>query len=92
MIYTDSRYSTGKLYSAWNTRKYDTDVFVSREFPRGRAQYFMYTWRESDRIDLVANRFFKTPAVWWKIMDYNPEIGNPFEIPVGTVIRIPHVR
>jgi nucleoid-associated protein YgaU len=52
----------------------------------------MYTWQESDRIELVAYRFFKTPAVWWKIMDYNPEIGNPFDIPVGTVLRIPNVR
>lgn len=92
MIFTDSRYATGTLYSAWNSRKSDTDVFVKRVFPNNRAKYFMYTWQESDRIELVAYRFFKTPAVWWKIMDYNPEIGNPFDIPVGTVLRIPNVR
>ena len=92
MIFTDSRYATGTLYSAWNTRKLDTDVFVKRVFPSNRTKYFMYTWQESDRIELVAYRFFKTPAVWWKIMDYNPEIGNPFDIPVGTVLRIPNVR
>jgi hypothetical protein len=92
MIYSDSRYADGKLYSAYNVRKDAVDVFVKREFPRSRAEYFLYTWRESDRIDSVAYRFFNTPATWWKIMDYNPEIGNPFNIPVGTVIRIPHVR
>jgi hypothetical protein len=92
MIYSDSRYADGNLYSAWNLRKSATDVFVSRVFPSNRAEYFLYVWKEADRIDAVAYRFFKTPAVWWKIMDYNPEISNPFDISVGTVLRIPHVR
>ena len=92
MIYTDSRYANGRLFKAYNLRKQDYDVTVFRNFPNQKASYFLYTWRESDRIDLVCKRFLGTAATWWKVMDYNPEILNPFDIPVGTVVRIPDVR
>lgn len=92
MIYTDSRYATGTLFKAFNQRKQDYDVTVFRTFPSNSAQYFLYVWQESDRIDLVCKKFLNTAGAWWKVMDYNPEILNPFDIPVGTVLRIPSVR
>jgi len=30
------------------------------------------------------------PEYWWQIMDFNPEIINPFTITSGTYIRIPN--
>ena len=92
MIYTDSRYANGHLFKAYNSQKKDYDVTVFRTFPSQKASYFLYTWGESDRIDLVCKRFLGTGALWWKVMDYNPELLNPFDIPVGTVVRIPNVR
>ena len=92
MIYTDSRYATGKLFNAYNSRVADYSVTVFRSFPNEKTDYFLYTWKESDRIDIIAKNFFGTSAIWWKIMDYNPELLNPFNIPVGTTIRIPNVR
>jgi hypothetical protein len=91
MIYTDSRYVDGKLFTAYNKNKQDYDVTVLRVFPSDSTDFFLYTWQENDRIDLVAQKFLSTSTPWYKIMDRNPEIINPFNIPVGTVIRIPNV-
>lgn len=92
MIYTDSRYANGNLFLAYTNALQDYSVTVFRNFPSERADYFLYTWKENDRIDMVAKGFLGTAGTWWKVMDFNPEILNPFDIPVGTVIRIPNVR
>lgn len=89
MIYTDSRYATGKLLTAHDARKDDYFLTVYRNFPNFSVQYFLYVWNESDRLDTVANMYLGSSAFWWKIMDVNPELLNPFDIPLGTTIRIP---
>jgi len=87
MIYIDSRYATGNVISV------DTNVgpsiAVLREFPDDVSRYYTYVWREKDRIDLVANTLLGSPSLWWRIMDFNPEVISPFSIPVGTPLRIP---
>ena len=45
---------------------------------------------ETDRIDNVATRFYGEPNLWWVILDMNPEILNPQNIPPGTQLRISH--
>jgi hypothetical protein len=64
---------------------------VYRTFPKARTNFYTYTWVEGDRIDLISNSLLGSPNFWWKIMDFNPEIINPFNIPVGTTLRIPSV-
>jgi hypothetical protein len=89
MLYTDSRYAEGVVVRAIDARKSSYELCLFRQFPSGKSKFYFYTWTQKDRIDLIANEFLGDPSLWWIIMDYNPEIVNPLDIPVGTSIRIP---
>lgn len=89
MIFYDSRYANGKVFKAHDARKNNYSVTVLREFDDIVKNFMYYTWVERDRIDMIAHTFLGRADYWWKIMDMNPEILDPFTIPVGTVIRIP---
>jgi hypothetical protein len=92
MIFTDSRYADGKAYRANDARTNTYEVSVMRRFPTQKSSYFNYTWVEKDRVDIIAQEFLGVTSFWWVIMDFNPEIIDPFDITVGTVIRIPNVQ
>jgi hypothetical protein len=91
MIYADSRYSKGTIIKAQDARTDTYRLGVYRNFPTGKSKFYTYTWVEGDRIDLVAAALLGNSTYWWKIMDFNPEIVNPFTIRVGSTIRIPSV-
>lgn len=91
MIFTDSRYASGILAKALDARSQRVKVGVYRAFPTRSARFYYYTWTERDRIDLVADELLGDPSLWWSIMDFNPEILNPYDIAVGTLVRIPGV-
>lgn len=95
-MYTDSRYASGNLYRAFlpetDARPETFSATVLRNFPDSISKFYLYTWQEQDRIDLVARRFLGNVIHWWYLMDYNPEVLNPFDIPAGTVLRVPDAR
>ena len=90
MIYLDSRYADGPLFYGYHTYKDEFALTVFRAWPSIRAEYFIYEVNEIDRIEHIAAKTLGTSSLWWKIMDINPEIINPFEIPIGTQLRIPN--
>lgn len=51
--------------------------------------YQLYVWKAGDRIDRVASDLLGDPTLWWQIVDANPELIDPFNIPVGSIIRVP---
>lgn len=89
MIYTDSRYADGIVVRSFDSRKLTFEITLFRQFSESTSKFYYYTWTQRDRIDLVANELLGDPTLWWVIMDYNPEIGNPLDIQIGTVLRIP---
>lgn len=89
MIFTDSRYADGYIYKAHDSRKNEYYLTVKRVIPNTVSNFIFYQWVEQDRIDIIAANYLGSATHWWKIMDINPEINNPFDIPVGTTIRIP---
>jgi hypothetical protein len=89
MIFTDSRYATGRAFKAHDSRSNSYGVAVMRSFPVQKSKFYHYTWVEKDRIDILAEEFLGSPDLWWVIMDFNPELIDPFDIAVGTVLRIP---
>jgi hypothetical protein len=91
MIYSDSRYANGLILKAQDARTGQYRLAVYRQFPSEKREFYYYTWVEGDRIDMVSNSLLGSPAFWWRIMDANPEIIDPFSIPVGTTLRIPNV-
>lgn len=91
MIYTDSRYADGIVALNYNAKAGKTGITVFRDYPTNVSDFYYYTWTERDRIDLVAHRLLGDPNLWWYIMDFNPEILSPFNIPIGTILRMPGV-
>ena len=89
MIYTDSRYADGILVKTYDARKDNYSLAVLRDADSSSSEFYYYTWTVRDRMDLLAYKLLGNADLWWKIMDFNPELGNAFDIPVGTVIRIP---
>lgn len=90
MIYLDSRYSNGPLIRAWNPKNENYVVAVLREWPVSAARFSIYEWVETDRLDIVAWKFFGNPGLWWRILDANPEIIDSTSIAPGTQLRIPN--
>lgn len=44
--------------------------------------------REENRLDLIANKYYRNHTFWWVIALAN-DIKNPFDIEVGDILRIP---
>lgn len=51
-------------------------------------QYTVVTNVTKDRLDIIANEYYGTPKYWWVIAQAN-YIIDPFDVPVGTRLRIP---
>jgi len=90
MIYTDSRYAAGNIFYANNARTGNSNITVFRIFPTKTYKFSIYIWTSADRIDIVAAQLLGSSSLWWKLMDLNPEISNPYNIPVGTPLRVPN--
>ena len=88
-IYLDSRYVDGLLFKARDARTATFQITVYRTWPSYGAKTFIYEVNEVDRIENIAARYLGNPTLWWKIMDLNPEVLDPFNIKPGTMLRIP---
>ena len=86
MIRTDSRYVDALLIV-----HPDTTVSTRRVFPGPTPNFVLYTWVQSDRLDRIAAlpHFLGDASKWWKILDANPLIQDPYDIRPGQQIRIP---
>lgn len=90
MIYLDSRYVDGTLLKAYKNYSSTYQQAVYRTWPTYTVNSYSYLVNEVDRIENIAATRLGNASLWWKIMDINPEIINPFEIPAGTLLRIPN--
>lgn len=52
--------------------------------------YFTVTLEEVDRLDIVANKVYGVARYWWVIAMAN-YLLDPFDVPVGTQLRIPTI-
>ena len=50
--------------------------------------YYRVTEGEVDRLDLVSHKYYKTPLLWW-VIALASNIDDPFNVPVGTLLRVP---
>jgi hypothetical protein len=90
MIFTDSRYANGIFFKSYDQKRSSYNLSVLRQFPVDRSNFYYYVWRERDRVDRVAAQLLGDSNLWWRVMDYNPEIIDPVNIPAGTLLRIPY--
>jgi hypothetical protein len=91
MITRISRYFDGKLFQPKHKYTKVRNIVVDRVFPASiKANYFDHNWIDGDSLGKLANDYLGNSKFWWKIMEINPEISDPFYIEPGTVIRIPY--
>jgi hypothetical protein len=91
-IYQGSRYEYSTIDFISVYQDGDENPIVFYEFPNIETiTYSEYIWQERDRLDLVSYNFYRKTDLWWYILDNNPEIEDPSNIPAGTVLRIPRV-
>jgi hypothetical protein len=89
-MFDTSRYADGRFSQAINKRRSGYDIFVLRDFNVPTIQkYKEYQVTDGDRIDILADIFLGTPYAWHLIMDINPGVPDPFNLKIGTVLRIP---
>lgn len=46
-------------------------------------------YKKNTRLDIVSNTYYGTPYYGWLILQANPEYSMEFDIPDGTLIRVP---
>ena len=57
--------------------------------PPATANDIYFYSREGDRLDSMANEFYKDVTLWWVIATANNLGKGSFAIPAGKLIRIP---
>jgi len=88
-VSANSRYA-GRVITPVTDADGVTRQTILPALPADKAyQVRYYTWRMTDRLDIVAYRTYGSEQSWWLIADANPEVINWLSVPVGTVIRIP---
>jgi hypothetical protein len=91
MIERVSRYYDGPLSQTAHKYTGNPAVSVYRAFPTSKKiRYIEYAWAEGDSIAILAEAYGLGAKYWWEIMEINPEIDDPFNIPSGTTIRVPY--
>jgi hypothetical protein len=91
-IYQGSRYEFSVIDFVAAEDGADANAVVFYEFDDlGTFEYEEHEVVSGERIDYLANYYYRRPDLWWLIMDYNPEIADPANLPVGSIIRIPRV-
>jgi len=86
-----NRYSNTKITNAKKTRlrtnqvkKYNTTIYQS--IPETNEDLFVIT-QDGDRLDQLANQFYKDSTLWWYIAQANNI--STMNIETGTRLRIP---
>ena len=57
-------------------------------FPKQSTDLYIIS-RETDRLDLLSNEFYKDPRFWWVLAEANNLANGSMLIPPGKQIRIP---
>lgn len=83
--------TTTKLLDIGGLRGKGTRVFRSTRPTKveERIDDVIITVDEGDRMDLLANKFYGSPKLWFVIASVNNLTNGSMHIPVGTQIRIP---
>ena len=73
-----------------NNKRYYRHIHYP-EIPLTRGDIYVIT-SEGDRLDLLANQYYKDTSLWWIITCANPGVvsRDSFYIKPGTQIRIPN--
>jgi prophage DNA circulation protein len=90
MIFIGSRYETEQVQYLLDARTETTRPSVLRSPQIDTPESTSFTeWNTAYRLDQVADRLYQDAERWWRIMDRNPEILNPWSVSSGTRVSLP---
>ena len=100
--YIESKNNSNSRYDRYKDCKVLEDVdtheklLSMREIKRvpqsGSDTYHRVQSHEKNRLDIIAQYYYKNPLLWWVIAQAN-DIRDPFvEIEAGTLLRIPSIE
>ncbi|WP_371590926.1 hypothetical protein [Streptomyces sp. NBC_00470] len=90
-ISQSSRYAVCSVVTRTTEDGVAKKVLLPRPTVTRRASVTTYQWKQSDRVDLLAQQFYQDPTQWWRFADMNPQILNWEDVKPGTMLRIPRV-
>jgi nucleoid-associated protein YgaU len=79
MAALDTRAGTGVTYAVFRNPARSTQPGAFRR----------HIWLTGDRWDFLAAKYLGNPKLWYQLLDYNPNIQDPFFIEPGTVVVVP---
>lgn len=86
-----SRYKNLRTIQDKETGKIFHESWYQNFIPKtSDDNYFTVTKFEEGRLDIIALSYYGTSNYWWVIAMAN-YIIDPFDVPVGTVLRIPPI-
>lgn len=91
-IYSGSRYEYSLIdfFSTKTNGDENPTVFYTMT-EMGEVRYTQHVYKQGERLDLLAYKYYRIPGFWWVIAEYNPEVEDITNIKPGTVLRIPRV-
>ncbi|MDB4927880.1 MAG: hypothetical protein JWM10_364 [Myxococcaceae bacterium] len=91
MINRKSRYAKTPTFTATDATGAELTLLALRE-PPAVAGVFFHTPEAGERLDHLANRYYRDPTAFWRICD-GSDVMDPFDvITPGRPVRIPAVR
>jgi hypothetical protein len=79
MFSSDSRYRRSTVLTDTNSAGLPIEVAELR-LPPPTEGSFAHVIQEGDRIDNLANKYYREPRKWWRIADANPEFATPGQL------------
>lgn len=76
MFSSDSRYRRSPVFASANAAGLPIQVADLR-LPPPTDGSFAHVIQEGDRIDNLANQYYRDPRKWWRIADANPDFPTP---------------
>jgi hypothetical protein len=89
MISRTSRYQTN-TQATFVDRQGRPQIGIVHQAPQ--AQRLMvrdYLWKDFDRVDLVAARYYQVEDAWWTFARANPRVLDWTRVTAGTAVMIP---
>jgi nucleoid-associated protein YgaU len=86
----DSRYKKYKIFYDKDIEMYFHDLPKMRNIQRSKEDlFYTVTVIHQNRLDLIANLFYKNSRLWWVIAEAN-SLNDPFNVPIGLTLVIPN--
>ena len=85
MIYENSRYINTRIQSKDGHSYFKLRNMMSFNLNNAKVHCFSL----GERLDGLAQKYYKNPHLWWVILEANPQYKSELEIPYGANLIIP---